>query len=260
MRSHISFPVVGVGASAGGVLALEGFSRGLPREPGFAVVIVTHLSPERESHLHEIVARFTAMTVQIAENGTEVRPDCVYVLPSDAILGISGGKLSITKPSPAPRRERKPIDIFLGSLARDIGEYSAAVILSGGDGDGTLGAKAVKERGGITLAQAADADGPTHPDMPRRMHAFLLLDELHPRIDKGCGDSGGMRSRILPPIGNRRTMRRFVFDADLGDSGLRFEQSHRDVADEERAQVGTMTLDGNQGTHSLSSGWRRKSL
>ena len=84
------------------------------------------------------------------------------------------------------------------------------------------------------------------------MDAFATrLDELHPCIHQRCGDSGGMRSGILPAIGNRRTMRRFVFDAHLGDSWLRFEQSHRDVADEERAQIGAMTLDGNHGAHSV---------
>src|SRR5207244_10000153 len=77
------FPIVGVGASAGGVEALEGFFQGVPSKPGLAFIVVTHLSPDRESLLHEIIARYTDLVVAVAEDGVEVRPDNVYVLPAD---------------------------------------------------------------------------------------------------------------------------------------------------------------------------------
>ena len=159
------FPIVGIGASAGGIEALEGFFEGLPPHPGLAFIIVTHLSPDRESLLHEIVARYTDLTVEVAAEGVEVLVDRVYVLPADAIIGIQAGRLQLRKAEPG-RRERKPVDILFSALAIDQGECAASIVLSGGDGDGTLGTKAIKERGGLTLAQIADGHGPRHPDMP----------------------------------------------------------------------------------------------
>jgi two-component system CheB/CheR fusion protein len=168
-------PIVGVGASAGGVEALQGFLAGMPHQPGLGIVVVTHLNPGRESALHEILARYTEMPVSVATHGVPVERDHIYVLPSDAILTIAEGRLAVAKSEPA-NRERKPIDLFLSSLAVDRGEYAAAAILSGGDGDGTLGAKAVKERGGLTLAQIADGHGPAHPDMPNSAIATGVVD------------------------------------------------------------------------------------
>ncbi len=169
-----AFPVVGIGASAGGIEALEGFFRGLPANPGFAIVIVTHLGPERESLLHEVVGRLTTMPVITVSDDVELHPDCVFVLTSNAILTIEQGHLLVRRN--ASRRERKPIDIFFSSLAMDAGEMAAGVVLSGGDGDGTLGIKAIKERGGLTLAQVADDFGPGHPDMPESAIATGLVD------------------------------------------------------------------------------------
>lgn len=178
------FPIVGVGASAGGVEALEGFFRGMPDQPGVALVIVTHLSRERESRLHEIVGRYTALAVHVAADAMQVEPNRVYVLPADAILSIEGHRLRIRKPSAG--RERKPIDIFFSSLATEHGELAAGVVLSGGDGDGTLGIKAIKERGGLTLAQTPDGYGPTHPDMPEGAIATGLVDFALPADQMGA--------------------------------------------------------------------------
>jgi two-component system CheB/CheR fusion protein len=149
-----------------------------------AFVIVTHLSPERESHLHEIIGRYTSMPVAIATDRTAVAPDCVYVLPADAILSIENGVLKIQKQNRV-RPERKPIDIFLSSLAKDSGEYAISVVLSGGDGDGTLGTKAVKERGGFTFAQQPDRFGPAQPDMPQSAISTGLVDFAIPVGDMG---------------------------------------------------------------------------
>jgi two-component system CheB/CheR fusion protein len=184
MGSASGFPIVGVGASAGGIEALEGMFKGMPSDPGIAIVIVTHLNPDRESVLHDIVARYTQLTVQVATDGAEVRPNCVYVLPADAVLRIEHGRLKVNK-SDAANRERKPIDIFLSTLAQDQGECSASVILSGLDGDGTLGTKAIKERGGLTLAQAADGYGPAHRDMPDSAIATGFVDFAIPAEDMG---------------------------------------------------------------------------
>jgi two-component system CheB/CheR fusion protein len=105
-------------------------------------------------------------------------------MPPNAILTIENGTLRIREPS-VQNRERKPIDLFLASLAHDQGEYAAAVILSGGDGDGTLGAKAVKERGGFTLAQSADKSGPRNPDMPESAISSGVIDIALPADEMG---------------------------------------------------------------------------
>jgi two-component system CheB/CheR fusion protein len=185
MTAPLAFPIVGVGASAGGIEALGGFFRGLPDRPGLAIVVVTHLSPGRESRLHEVVAHYTDLPVHVAADDQRVEPDHVYVLPADAVLGIDGGRLRITRPN-AGRRERKPIDIFFSALAADQGEHAAGVVLSGGDGDGTLGVKAIKERGGLTLAQVADGHGPSHPDMPDSAIASGLVDFALPAQEMGA--------------------------------------------------------------------------
>lgn len=178
-------PIAGVGASAGGIEALEGLFRGLPDQPGVALVVVTHLSPDRESKLHEILARYTSLPVVVAADGLEVLANHVYVLPEDALLSIKSGRLVMTR-RPADRRERKPIDIFFSALAADAGEYAAGIVLSGGDGDGTLGVKAIKQRGGLTLAQVSDGVGPGYPDMPDNAIATGLIDFAVPVAEMGA--------------------------------------------------------------------------
>jgi two-component system CheB/CheR fusion protein len=179
------FPVVGIGASAGGVPAMEGLFKGLPENCGMAFVIVTHLSPERESSLHEVVARFTSMPVEVAADGVEILPGHVYVMPSGGVLSVQDSKLQLQTLDPA-HRERKPIDLFFTSLAEDFGEYAIGIVLSGGDGDGTIGAKVIKERGGLTLAQGTDQYGPSNPDMPRSAIASGLVDIEAPAEEMGA--------------------------------------------------------------------------
>lgn len=179
MSTPARFPVVGIGASAGGIEALEGFFRGMPEEPELALVIVTHLGPARDSLLSEIVGRYTTMPVHVVVDGEPVQKNHVYVLPSDAMLGVEKGHLRL-HPQNALHRERKPIDVFFSSLAEDQGELAVCVVLSGGDSDGTLGLKAVKERGGLTMAQVADGFGPQHANMPDSAIATGLVDYALP--------------------------------------------------------------------------------
>src|SRR5215468_8917098 len=168
------FPIVGVGASAGGVEALEYLFKAMPPEPGMAFVIVTHLAPKRESMLPEILARDTRMPVLIAEHNQTVRPNHVYVVPADAVLSITKGRLEVR--ANADGRERTPIDSFFAALADDQGEYAIGIVLSGAGSDGTLGIKAIKEHGGLTLAQATDHSGPRHASMPESAIASGLVD------------------------------------------------------------------------------------
>jgi two-component system CheB/CheR fusion protein len=139
-----------------------------------AFVIVTHLAPKRESMLPEILARDTRMPVLIAENDQLVRPNHVYVVPADAVLDITKGRLGVR--AVGDGRERTPIDSFFAALAEDQGEYAIGIVLSGAGSDGTLGIKAIKEHGGLTLAQATDHSGPRHASMPESAIASGLVD------------------------------------------------------------------------------------
>ncbi|TPK76105.1 CheR family methyltransferase [Mesorhizobium sp. B2-4-17] len=177
-------PIVGIGASAGGVPAMESFFRGLPEASGMAFIIITHLSPERESLLHEVLGRYTSMPVAVAKDGVGAEPDHVYVMPQNAVLSIKDGTLKLHQTN-VSNRERKPIDVFFSALAEDQGEYAVGVILSGGDGDGTLGAKMIKEHGGFVLAQAGDGSGPRNPDMPQSAISSGVVDIAVPAEEMG---------------------------------------------------------------------------
>ncbi|MER8518877.1 chemotaxis protein CheB [Mesorhizobium sp. M0814] len=179
------FPIVGVGASAGGIPAMEGLFKGLTGGTGMAFVVVTNLSPERESLLHDVIARYTGMPVIVAEEGMAVQPDQVYVMPQNVVLTIRKGALSLRRPNTL-NRERKPIDIFFRALAEDQGEYAIGIILSGGDSDGTLGARAIKEHGGLTIAQASDGSGARNPDMPQSAISSGLIDIAAPAEEIGA--------------------------------------------------------------------------
>ena len=168
------FPIVGVGASAGGVEALEYLFNAMPPDPGVAFVIITHVAPQRESLLPEILARDTRMPVLIAERDQEVHPNHVYVAPAGAVLDIRKGRLGVR--AGTEHRERTPIDTFFAALAEDQGEYAIGIVLSGAGSDGTLGIKAIKEHGGLTMAQATDHSGPRHASMPESAIASGLVD------------------------------------------------------------------------------------
>lgn len=138
-------------------------------------VVVMHLSPDRRSQLPHILEQSTELTVSAAEDGAPVQAGHVHVMPAGAVMTIRDGRLRLTPDEDPNNRERRPIDVFLGALAEDQGENAAAVILSGGNSDGTLGAKLVKEAGGITMAQAGDG-ADFNPEMPESAISVGLID------------------------------------------------------------------------------------
>ena len=172
-------PIVGIGASAGGVEALEQFFKSVPAGSGLAFVVVTHLAPDHESMLAEILGRATRMPVVNARDGVPVEAQHVYVLPASAILTIRDGRLQLRRTGTA-QHERAPIDVFFNSLARDQGEHAIGVVLSGGGSDGTRGLKAIKENGGLTVAQGANMTRPRFPEMPSSAVAGGFVDLLLP--------------------------------------------------------------------------------
>lgn len=158
------FPIVGIGASAGGLEALELFLRNVPHLCGMAYVIIQHLDPTHKGIMPELLQRVTTMKVVQARDRTKVMPDSVYVIPPNKEMSILHGTLHLFEPT-APRGLRLPIDTFLLSLAEDRQEQSIGVILSGMGSDGTNGLRAIKEKGGLALAQDPSSAG--FDSMPR---------------------------------------------------------------------------------------------
>ncbi len=197
--------VVGIGASAGGISALSQFLRAVPSQCGMAFVIVTHLNPDRESHLHSVLERHTELTVKIAADGEKVAADTVYVMPEQCFLLMVDGRLQLKKVAPGTR-EHKPIDIFFSSLAEDQKENAAAIVLSGGDGDGTLGVKVIKEQGGVTFAQTADGEPPLNPEMPQSAIATGFVDFAMPAAE--------MADKLIEVRDGRATLDALVIAAD----------------------------------------------
>ena len=175
-----NFPIVGIGASAGGLEALEEFLKQVPAQSGLAFVIVQHLDPEHECILAELLQHGTPMQVIQVTDRTPVLPDCVYVIPPNKDMSLLHGVLHLLEPS-GPRGLRLPIDFFFRSLATDQRERSVGVILSGMGSDGTLGLKAIKEQAGVGLVQEpamAKFDG-----MPRSAIDAGLADIVAPAAE-----------------------------------------------------------------------------
>ncbi len=168
-----SFYVVGVGASAGGLEALEKMFRAMPENTGMAFVIVQHLSPDFKSLMHELLARHTSMPIHRVEDGMPVQPNSLYLIPPKQEMVIANGKLLLTEKDPAQSLSL-PIDLFFRSLAKDMGRRAIAVVLSGTGSDGSRGIRDVHEVGGLVIAQSNESakfDG-----MPKSAENTGLVD------------------------------------------------------------------------------------
>jgi two-component system CheB/CheR fusion protein len=184
MDSQRPLAVVGIGASAGGLEAFEGFFRNLAADTGLAFVLVTHLARGQHSSLKEIVSRYTSIPVHEAGNGELILPNHVYVGPPDYILTVEGDSIQLHPRS--SDLQRRPIDVFLSSLAEEYGENAVGILLSGGGTDGTLGIKAIKGRGGLTIAQGSNGSGPIQSGMPDNAIAAGVIDFVLP-VEKMAG-------------------------------------------------------------------------
>ena len=174
-------PVVGIGASAGGLEAGKLLLANLPANTGLAFVFVQHLDPKHHSDLTEILAKVSAIPVRVAADGIAIEPDHLYVTPPDGDLEIANQFLRMTPRDAAPPAPRMPIDRFLRSLAHERSSRAIGVILSGSGADGASGLEAVKAAGGVTLAQ--DPATARFSSMPQAA------------IRRGCVDF------VLPPEG-----------------------------------------------------------
>ena len=159
-----SFPIVGIGGSAGGLEAFQKLLKSLSAKPGMAFVFIMHLAPEHKSMLSELLARATTMPVSEVKSGMPIEVNHVYVIPPKTTMSIASGKLVLNnlKETGLPRMT---IDFFFRSLAEEQGNRAIGVILSGTATDGTLGAEAIKAEGGITFAQ--DEKSAKYAGMPQ---------------------------------------------------------------------------------------------
>jgi PAS domain S-box-containing protein len=166
-------PVIGLGGSAGALECFKTFFQAMPPDSGAAFVVIQHLAPAHVSMLSELLAQHTRMKVAEAQDGVPVEANCVYVIPPNEYLGLREGILYLAEPI---KRDgiRMPIDFFLRSLAEDRQEQSICVLFSGAGSDGTLGVRAVRGAGGLTIAQ--DPQTAQYGDMPRSAIATKLVD------------------------------------------------------------------------------------
>ena len=181
VTNDVGFPIVGIGASAGGLAAFEAFFSGMPADtnPGMAFVLVQHLAPDHTSILTDLLRRYTRMQVFEVKDGMVVKPDCVYIIPPNRDMAFINGVLTLLEPS-MPRGQRLPIDFFFRSLAQDQRERAIGIILSGTGSDGTLGVRAIKGEGGMVIVQKMEST--EYDGMPSNAMATGLVDfELLPK-------------------------------------------------------------------------------
>jgi len=179
-QSHTRFPVVGVGASAGGLQALQQFFSNMPPDSGMAFVVILHLSPTHESNAASLLQQVTVMPVIQVTEAVQVQPDHVYVIPPARDLSMLDGSIRLHERD-EPRERHAPIDLFFRTLADTHGGFAAAVVLSGSGADGTSGLQRIKEHGGITLAQHPEEA--EYGDMPRNAVATGMVDYVLPVAD-----------------------------------------------------------------------------
>jgi len=177
VASSPRFPIVGIGASAGGLEAFTQLLRALPNDTGMAFVFVQHLDPKHETVLTDLLSKATRMPTSQVADGTPVRPDHVYIIPPNHSLTISGGILRLGSRETTHGRHL-PIDTFLASLADDQGARAIGVILSGTGSDGAVGLRAIKSAGGVTFAQ--DERSAQHAGMPHSAVVAGAVDLVLP--------------------------------------------------------------------------------
>ena len=196
------FPIVGIGASAGGLAAFEAFFSAMPDGSGcgMAFVIVQHLAPDHKSILTELISRYTRMQVLEVANGMAVKPNCTYIIPPNHDMAFLNGALQLLDPT-APRGHRAPIDFFFRSLAEDQHARAIGIVLSGTGSDGTQGIRAIKAEGGMVMAQSSDST--QYDGMPRSAIATGMVDfvlppaEMPARLIAFAGRAFGNGDRVV---------------------------------------------------------------
>lgn len=178
--SSAEFPVVGIGASAGGLDAFRAFFEKMPADCGMAFVVILHLPADRKSMLIEILSRWTSMPVLEGLDGTKLEPNHVYVPPPHGVVTMVGAGLSVEGAADDGDHQFRPIDGFFDSLGTVLKDQAVGIVLSGTGSDGALGLKAIKERGGLTIAQGRKGGAPQYAEMPAGAIATGAVDLVAP--------------------------------------------------------------------------------
>jgi two-component system, chemotaxis family, CheB/CheR fusion protein len=174
------FPIIGIGASAGGIDAFHDFFDHMPGDCGMAFIVILHLPRDRKSMLSGILSRWTTMPVAEAVHGTRIEANHVYVPPPHAIVTLLDGHLGVVLPTENSDRVFRPIDGFFDSLGTAMRDQAVGIVLSGTGSDGALGLKAIKERGGLTIAQGSNGTAPLYGEMPAGAIATGAVDIVAP--------------------------------------------------------------------------------
>lgn len=184
-KSANQFPVIGIGASAGGLEAFKKLLKAIPENSGMAFVLVQHLDPTHESLLPELLQKVTAIPVLEITDEIRVEPNHIYIIPSSKMLIVNDGKLELSpRPAKSKTERNLPIDLFFASLAEVHQSHAIGVVLSGTASDGTHGLRAIKDHGGITFAQdeaSAAYDGMPNSAVNAGVVDFVLPPEQIPQ-------------------------------------------------------------------------------
>lgn len=172
-KESTNFPIVAIGASAGGLIAIEQFFKKMPIDSGIGFVVIQHAAPDQHSILGDLIHKVTKMKVYEVEDGMEVKPNCIYVIPRNHETEILNKKLLHTA-TDIKRGMKLSVDFLFSSLAIDQKENAICIILSGSGSDGTHGVKAIKENGGVAIAQSPSSA--TYDDMPQNAINTGLID------------------------------------------------------------------------------------
>ncbi len=224
--SRLPYPVVGIGASAGGLEAYIELLKHLPPDTGMSFVLVTHLSPDKKSQMVPLLAAYTAMQVSEVQSGERPERNQVYIIPPNTKVSICGGLLQL-EPRSQEDRPPRPVDYFFRSLASDQKNRAIGIVLSGTDSDGALGLRAIKGEGGISIVQQPESA--RFSDMPRNGiaadHVDLILTPAQIAVELGRLSARFVRPELdsLESMGDDADFIRIV-NLLRGVSGIEYRQ------------------------------------
>lgn len=230
-----SFPIVGIGASAGGLAAFEAFFSGMPVEgnPEMAFILVQHLAPDHKSILSDLVKRYTRMEVFEVTDGMEVRPNCTYIIPPNRDMAFLNGTLQLLEHTTS-HGMRMTIDFFFCSLAHDLRERAICIVLSGTGSDGSMGVRAVKGEGGMAMAQSPESS--EFAGMPSNAITTGLVDYVLPPAEMparliaySAHRFGKKPRRIRPPTASFEDIMKKVCIILRDQTGHDFSQYKRNT-------------------------------
>ena len=205
-RTGPFLPVIGMGASAGGLEAFQRFFANVPPQPGMAFVIVQHLDPDHESMMSQLIGRSTEMTVRQAEDATPIEADHIYIIPPNKYMAVVDGSLRLSVPT-EHRGMRLPIDFLFRSLAESQKEHAICIILSGTGSDGTAALREVNAAGGLVIVQdpgTAKYDGMPRSAVESGYADYVLPPERMPeQLFAYIKNFGGLRTHETPVLPDR---------------------------------------------------------